>query len=59
MKYLVGGHDGSVSLKGCSLTCFCVPAAPAHTDAYAIVEVTPDFIHIQGAGSVTSRQLHV
>ena len=34
-------------------------AAPAHTDAYAIVEVSPDLIHIKGAGSVTSRQLRV
>ena len=34
-------------------------AAPAHTDAYAIVEVTQECVHIKGAGSVASRQLRV
>lgn len=39
-------------------TLLCL-AAPPSTDAYAIVEVTQDCIHIQGKGSVTSRQLRV
>ena len=34
-------------------------AAPAHMDAYAIVEVTQECLHIKGEGSVTSRQLRV
>ncbi len=34
-------------------------AAPAHTDGYAIVEVTDKVIIIKGEGSVTSRELTV
>ena len=53
-------HDAMQVHLWCTNLHVAVPhAAPAHMDAYAIVEVTQECVHIKGEGSVTSRQLRV
>ncbi|KAA6427520.1 MAG: hypothetical protein FRX49_02183 [Trebouxia sp. A1-2] len=63
VRLVLSGHDhmGGYAQHGHVhfVTVEAMLEAPAHTDAYAIVEVTQECVHIKGEGSVTSRQLRV
>ncbi|DBA97345.1 hypothetical protein WJX77_003255 [Trebouxia sp. C0004] len=63
VRLVLSGHDhmGGYAQHGHVhfVTVEAMLEAPAHMDAYAIVEVTQECVHIKGEGSVTSRRLRV